>query len=61
MADSVVGMTPAQRHQRAPVHGGVARQRRSSTPASDCANSKVRNGELRDGEVSYLERQLWSA
>jgi hypothetical protein len=45
--DSTVGTTPAWRHKRAHVRGGVARRRRSLTSASDCANMRVGNGELR--------------
>jgi hypothetical protein len=47
MADPAVDTTPMLRHQRAPVRGGVARRRRSSTLASDCANSRVGKGKLR--------------
>jgi hypothetical protein len=47
MADPAVDTTSTLRHQRAPVRGGVARRRRSSTPASDCANNRVGQGKLR--------------
>jgi hypothetical protein len=40
------GTTPAQKHWRVAVRGEVARQRHSSTPASDCAHTRAENGKL---------------
>jgi hypothetical protein len=43
-ANTIVGTTLAQEHRRVAVHGGLARRRCNSTPASDYADTGAGKG-----------------
>ncbi|PWZ45653.1 hypothetical protein Zm00014a_035212, partial [Zea mays] len=52
---SPVGSGSGQRHRRGAVHGGAARRRGYSTPASNQSQQRAKQGAIGAGEVRYLK------
>jgi hypothetical protein len=52
---SPVGSGSGQRHRRGAVHGGAARRRGYSTPASNQEQQRAKQGAIGAGEVRYLK------
>ncbi|PWZ14336.1 hypothetical protein Zm00014a_018198, partial [Zea mays] len=51
----LVGSGSGQRHRRGAVHGGAARRRGYSTPASNQTQQRAKQGAIGAGEVPYLK------